>query len=267
MDGLMTLDEMRRHEWLVSWSGGKDSTATILLMREHHIPIRRIVYVRMMWDDELPATLPVMTEFVDRAAETFRGWGYDTQIVRCRRTAVELMSYVFQRSKYPEKNGRMYGLMAFARRACPLTGEKMKTIRGLKEGDEYEMIGYASDEDKRIQRLGGLKQSIMVVLGVKEQDAFTVCKGAGLLSPLYELGIARDGCFFCPNASKANRLYMHKAFPELVHLIYKWAERTNATRGGYDVVDYPNKWLKDYYDTGGIVGNVKPWHQQTKLLI
>lgn len=29
----MSIEEMRLHEWVVSWSGGKDSTATIILSR------------------------------------------------------------------------------------------------------------------------------------------------------------------------------------------------------------------------------------------
>ena len=58
MADLMTIDEMRLHKWTVSWSGGKDSTATVILMHENNIPIEKIIYVRMMYDDKLPATLP-----------------------------------------------------------------------------------------------------------------------------------------------------------------------------------------------------------------
>lgn len=39
----MTLEEMKQHEWDVSWSGGKDSTATIILMHENNIPIKKII--------------------------------------------------------------------------------------------------------------------------------------------------------------------------------------------------------------------------------
>lgn len=58
---LMTVDEMKGHEWSVSWSGGKDSTATIILMQEYGVPIKNITYVRMMYDDKTPATLPGQT--------------------------------------------------------------------------------------------------------------------------------------------------------------------------------------------------------------
>ena len=30
----------------------------------------------MMWDEKHPATLPVMTDFVDRAKAVFESWGY-----------------------------------------------------------------------------------------------------------------------------------------------------------------------------------------------
>ena len=50
---LMSIEEMREHEWEVPWSGGKDSTATILLMLEYGIPIRQVNHVRMMWDGDI----------------------------------------------------------------------------------------------------------------------------------------------------------------------------------------------------------------------
>lgn len=50
---MMSIDEMREHERYVSWSGGKDSTATVIKMHEYKIPIKEIVYVRMMYDDTL----------------------------------------------------------------------------------------------------------------------------------------------------------------------------------------------------------------------
>ena len=202
----MPLEEMRRHEWVVSWSGGKDSTATILLMHKYGVPIKQIIYVRMMYDDTLPATLPVMTEFVDRAAGIFTGWGYDVRIVKAEKTALELAEQIYEKSKYEKKNGHCYGMTAFCRRACRLQGVKQRTIEHqIHIENEYQMIGYAIDETERLHRLGDKKQSIMAALDVKEQTAFSICDEAGLLSPLYKTGIGRDGCFFCPNAAKRER--------------------------------------------------------------
>lgn len=118
----MTIDEMRKHEWTVSWSGGKYSTATVILMHEQHIPIKKIVYVRMMYDDTLPATLPIMTDFVDECADKFRAWGYEVEIVPSLKTAKELMHSIFKRSKHSERNGKAYGVAPFQRRRCVLSG-------------------------------------------------------------------------------------------------------------------------------------------------
>ncbi|WP_418560232.1 hypothetical protein [Hominenteromicrobium sp.] len=166
MPTTMSIEEMRKHEWVVSWSGGKDSTATIILCHKYGIPIKRIVYVSMMYDEKLPATLPIMTEFVDRAKEVFESWGYPVDIIEGVYTAKDFINKVYFKSKYEYKNGKPYGVSAFCRAACKFTGVKSATIRKSLEGSSYyEMLGYACDEDERLDRLTETKQSIMVTLG------------------------------------------------------------------------------------------------------
>lgn len=154
MQGQMTIEEMRQHKWRVSWSGGKDSTATVILMHENNIPIESIVYVRMMYDDELPATLPIMTNFIDEAIKTFEAWGYNVNVVKSQKTAFEISETQYQRSKYPNNNGNKYGISNFVRGFCKFTSEKQKAIQSIGNAD-YEMIGYAVDEITRTHRLGG----------------------------------------------------------------------------------------------------------------
>jgi hypothetical protein len=209
---------MRQHEWEVSWSGGKDSTATVILMHENNIPIKKITYVRMMWDEDIPATLPIMTSFVDMAAKVFESWGYLVEIIPSIRTAKSLCDDKYKKSKREEKNGNYYGVTSFARGMCRFTGYKVKTIKTLQKG-EYEMIGYSADELHRLHRLTDTKCSIMFELGITEEQTFDICKKYNLLSPLYDLGFKRDGCWFCPNAAAKERQYLRKNHPELVNLI------------------------------------------------
>ena len=120
----MNIEEMKQHEWSISWSGGKDSTATVILCHEYGIPIKEIIYVRMMYDDTLPATLPVMTDFVDNAIKVFEGWGYNVKVVKSIKTAEQIVNTVYKRSKYPERNGKRYGISNFGRGftvGCTLT--------------------------------------------------------------------------------------------------------------------------------------------------
>lgn len=239
----MTIENMREREWAVSWSGGKDSTATIILCHENNIPIKEILYVRMMYDKDLPATLPVMTDFVDRAKGVFESWGYKVRVVPSIKTAKDLIDFRYTRSKkHPEKNGKPYGIMAFGRGHCKFTGVKQKTIASILES-EYELIGYGVDEVERLGRITEKKQSIMCTLGVTEKEAFKICDRYNLLSPLYALGFARDGCWFCPNAGVQERKYLKENNPELIEKI-----RDMIRLSDYDVSYFVvrNNWLIDY---------------------
>lgn len=244
MSTCMSIAEMREHEWIIAWSGGKDSTATIILCHLYRIPIKKIIYVRMMWDKDTPATLPVMTEFVDRAKEVFEGWGYPVEIIPSKKTAKELTEMVYYRSKYPQKNGKFYGITSFMRGFCKFTGIKQETIATLTSSNDYEMIGYASDEAERLSRLIDRKQSILVALGIKEQDTFPICSLYNLLSPLYELDIKRDGCWFCPNGAVRERALLKQSFPELVQEIRNMIEMCD-----YDLTPLAsrNHWLQEYF--------------------
>ena len=233
---------MRQHEWSISWSGGKDSTATVILCHEYGIPVKDIIYVRMMYDDEVPATLPVMTDFVDNAVKVFESWGYKVRVVKSIKTAKQLIEAKYNRSRHEYKNGRFYGVTAFYRGCCNFTHVKMKTISFLSKS-EYEMIGYASDELDRLHRLTDKKCSIMAELCIKEQDAFEICRKYNLLSPLYDLGFTRDGCWFCPNTSKFERQYIKEHYPQLVKKIYDMIEMCDYCIDG---LENRNNWCAQY---------------------
>lgn len=245
---LMTIDEMRQHKWRVSWSGGKDSTATIILMHENDVPIDRIVYVRMMFDDELPATLPVMTDFVDKTIDRLKEWGYEVEVVKSKKSAYGISEQVYKRSVHKASNGAKYGISGFCRGACVFQQEKPKAINSIAKAD-YEMIGYASDETERLERLGGGRQSIMVALGIEEKQAFEICRKYDMLSPLYETGVGRDGCFFCPNAGVLERRLLEQEHPELVQKIYEMIDKTCCQ--AVLRLQYRNNWIKDYLKNNG----------------
>ena len=241
---LMTLDEMREHEWTVSWSGGKDSTATILLMREHGVPIERVVYVRMMFDDTLPATLPIMTDFVDNATERFRTQGIRVDIIPSIRSAWSLaVTPIGPRSKSPEFIGKIPGVGRFNHKFCGFTRIKIDTInQNLKKGT-HQMIGIAADEPRRMATMGGTRQSILWELGATEDDCLRICKEEDMLSPLYGSGIKRDGCFFCGNARADERELIKTEYPELYQRILDMIKLTDPE---IFKTAWLNNWFKDY---------------------
>ena len=89
----------------------------------------------------------------------------------------------------------------------------------------------------------------MVALGIKEKQAFEICRKYDMLSPLYDTGVGRDGCFFCPNAGKKEREILYRDYPELAQEIYDMISKTNI-----QVVlrlQHRNNWIKDYLENNG----------------
>ena len=238
----MTIDEMKNHEWCVSWSGGKDSTATILKMIEYKIPIKKIVHVRMMYTDTIPATIPCINVFIDTCIEKFRTLGLDVEIIQSE-PAINLVNKKYKKSKKPGRNSNPYGITAFSRKGCLATSHlKLKAIKKVTQqfDNRYEMVGIAVDEPKRLERLDDKKASILETLNITENECLEICKVHDCLSPIYNIGIKRDGCFFCPNAGKAEREYIKENCPELFEEIMKMYKMCN-----YDINGVLNNWLME----------------------
>ena len=83
----------------------------------------------------------------------------------------------------------------------------------------------------------------MAELDIKEQDTFEICRKYNLLSPLYDLGIKRDGCWFCPNAKKLERQYIKEHYPQLVKKIYDMIEMCHYSIDG---LENRNNWVAQY---------------------
>lgn len=57
--------------------------------------------------------------------------------------------------------------------------------------------------------------SLLEKYGYTEKMAFELCKQYNLLSPLYDMGGMRQGCFFCPNAHIEEIARLQKNYPNL----------------------------------------------------
>ena len=222
----------------ISWSGGKDSTATIILAHELKIPINEIIYCRVMYNEYIPADLPVMTKFVDDSIKTFREWGYDVRIVTPKKTAVDLVYAKYKRSKCLERNGKYYGVTAFCRGHCRMSGLKQMA---LSKDVKPSLIGIAFDEPERLKRIRKPNRSLIAEHGLTEKDCLTLCRENDLLSPLYDIqGLNRGGCFFCPNANKREIQHIRENFPKLYNLSCDIVKMCD-----YDISLVHNNWIKE----------------------
>lgn len=80
-------------KYIASWSGGKDSTATIILAHEHKEPLDLIIFSEVMFDKDISGELPEHIEFIkNKAIPQFQEWGYEVKILKSEKT---YMDYFF----------------------------------------------------------------------------------------------------------------------------------------------------------------------------
>lgn len=203
-------------KYIASWSGGKDSTASIILAHEHGEPLDMIIFAEVMFDKEISGELPEHMEFVHMASKVFESWGYPVQILRSDKTFLDVFFHVIQKSE--KRKGMIQGF--------PMTGKckvndrcKMAPVRKFwrEIREEYtQYVGIAAEEKKRLDRLIKTKNTVSLLgkYGYTEEMAYDLCKKYDLLSPVYDF-TKRGGCWFCPNAKKKELRHLRSNHREL----------------------------------------------------
>lgn len=202
----------------LSWSGGKDSSASIILAYERKIPLDGIIFSEVMFDHSrgISGENPKHIEWVyETAIPIIEQMGYFVKVVRSKDDYLTLFNQRIQRSKIVERNGKKRGWLLGG--MC-IANYRLK-VRPIKEffknaGNIEQIIGIAIDEPERVARLKPNMRSLLLESGIKEEKTYSICKPYNLLSPNYETR-CRGGCWFCPNCSIREFAQFKKEFPEL----------------------------------------------------
>ncbi len=207
---------------IVSWSGGKDSTATIILAHENGLPIDLII-ISLVWFDrnrqiygEYPEHIKWIFEY---AIPLFESWGYNVEIVSSEKDYMREFYRTVEKSKVTDRVGKRCDFPLGG--MCYMNHNKVrpieKRLRQLAKGEDYkEYVGIAIDEPKRLERLHEKqgKISLLEKYGYTEIMAREKCEQYGLLSPIYNISY-RGGCWFCPNQRILSLAYLKTNHPEL----------------------------------------------------
>ena len=209
-------------KYICSWSGGKDSTASIILAHENKEPLDIILFAKVMYDHRrgISGENPKHIAFIhDTAKPLFESWGYQVVILRSPKDYLGFFNHVIQNpTKHKEHKGLRFGFpntkLCGVKRDC-----KEKAINDYLAAIDDQIIQYIGicpEERKRLDSLH--KQANMVSLLEKysysEQMAMEKCREYGLLSPCYEFS-KRGGCWFCPNAQPAEFKEIKRAYPDI----------------------------------------------------
>lgn len=203
---------------IISWSGGKDSTCTVIMMHELinvgilQIPRSdiEVVTVEVMYCNKrgISAESRMHMDFIHKAKKFFEEeFGFRVTILHSDRDFLSCFNHVMTRAvKYPENIGKRYGFplnkMCVIQRDCKL--RPMNQYLEQIPGNYVQYLGICADEEKRAASMykKPYTRSLLYERGVTEQMAREMCEKYGLLSPSYELS-SRGGCWFCCNAKLA----------------------------------------------------------------
>lgn len=205
---------------IVNCSGGKDSTAMLLMMLERGMWVDRILYADV---GEL-AEFPSMYEYIHKLEDHI---GRKIEVVRSSRFTARSIFY-----GYPSRGVHKDEIRGFpptvgagCRYRSWLKVEPLEAAAGP-GNDVY--IGIASDESQR-SRAGEYakgKQRYhfpLVEWGVTEADCLAYLKAKGLYNPLYD-HFDRLGCFWCPKQPLRSLRALYRNFPA------EWAELRQMER-------------------------------------
>ena len=193
-----SLDSLVGHSSVVSFSGGKDSTAMLHLLLEQGVPVSHVVYFETEWD------FPQMRAHLDMVTA---------------KTGLRIIRVRYYR--YFEEMLALWGWPKSAGGWCAARKHQtcLKYIGHIK-GDKTEYIGFSADEVKRTQTkwMKTRRWPVrfpLIEAGMGEADSLAYCRRLGYhWDGLYDV-MDRVSCFCCPKGGKAKRRCIRENFPEL----------------------------------------------------
>ena len=226
-------------QYIASISYGKDSLAMLEVIKQHDMPLDRIVHVEIMATDTIPADLPPMMEFKKKADKVIKErYGVEVEHLRAVKSYEQ---YFYRMRESGKSNGQIQGF-PMARGAWCNDRLKVNLLSRLERDGNVKYIGIAADEPSRFHNLTDRKRSPLVEHGIVEAEARRICEELDLLSPIYAQS-ARGGCWFCHNQGVQQLRLLRKQYPEYWALMLKWDTDSPVTfhADGHTVHDFDRR--------------------------
>ena len=208
-------------------SFGKDSMATLLLAIEQGIPIDRVMYCDIRFNNEISGEPPIMAEWIPTAEKRLKEL-FDVTVDHAY-SGVSFEEQFYKVYKRGSRTGEIYGFPLTLKAWC---NQRLKVDAIQKYSNELpphrtHFVGIAYDEPIRWERMKKKEtekckyRSLLVEQKLTEQDAFEICKKYDLLSPMYTSGdgIFRGGCWFCVKQCLADLYSLWKNYREYFDIL------------------------------------------------
>ena len=220
---------------IVSFSGGKDSTAMLLMMLEKGVPVDRVICVDTTKEfpemyhhiEKVQSLCPVKIEIVKIEFDYWFG------------------EHIKTKGKHKGKKG--YGFPDFRNRWCTaLKREAVKRIQKTIADDCVQFHGIAFDEKHRCENNGKDVRYPLVEWGVTEKQALEYCYSKGLnWNGLYDK-FHRVSCWCCPLSRIGELRVLYNDFPELWKELEEMSKKSfRKFRSDYSVKDLNEKFANE----------------------
>ena len=218
---------------IISFSGGKDSTAMALLMLENDIPIHSVVAFDTGW--EFPGMYDHWKLFEQKT-------GLKIEVLKPEKPYTYwMLERPFMPRGGPKENKQVhrigYGWPSMRLRWC--THWKCSGIDKYRKqvGNAVSCIGIAWDEQHRAKS-SEKKRYPLIELGITEKQALKICRNYGFeWDGLYDV-FDRVSCYCCPLKRIGDYRLLRRYYPEQWNQMLEWDEAMNPNRGfkGYKTV-------------------------------
>lgn len=206
---------------IVSFSGGKDSTAMLIRMLEEGMQVDEIIFSKIKATSNLGAELPEMYTYIEKINKFIKtNYNKEITILEQRRSFEDYFYTVKERGR---NKGNIYGFPYMIGAWC---NERLK-IAVFKEyykrqkEDYITYIGIAYDEPERLARLEKNERAPLVDWKMTEADCLEFLKKRELDNKLYEK-FDRLGCWFCPKQSLKSLRILRNDYPQLWTKLLEW---------------------------------------------
>lgn len=237
---------MKKEEDLnvVSFSGGKDSTAMLIRMLELDYEIDEIVFADTYYE------FPIMYEYIDKVEDYIKENFDESLKITIIGTHKNYEDEMFGKITKGPRKGEVRGFPLTSFGCYWSRDAKQRTLKRYM-GKRKRFIGIAYDEKKR--RIKNYKEENICYPLIDwkwtEQDCIDYLKDKGLHNPLYDQ-FDRLGCWWCPKQSLKSINVLINEYPEYWEKIKEWEKKLQSYnkervwKHGYDTKELEKRFKK-----------------------
>lgn len=235
-------------------SFGKDSIAQTILIKEQGYPLDETVFVDIKFDADTSGEYPAMAAWIPIAENILLSeFGITVKHLTAKYTFYD---YFYKKKSKGNHVGDNYGF-PYVRGAWCNSRLKLDVISQYVSSlnDRVtEYVGIAFDEPSRYERL--IKKNTDKITyrsplfenKITEKQAFEICRPYDLISPKYDGGGFRGGCWFCGKQPLAELYELYSNYPDYFNKLLEMEKDSPCTFKP----DYSLSELKAKFDGGFI---------------